>query len=141
MGSGDVFQTPDSGTPLVRRFLSPKTPIWKTSPLASFWDPQISPAERIPAGSPIDVPTEVVDTFATIWEEESALMTAARTLHDAEYPEHPEVITYTVRRGDTLAAIAGRHRSSVSELSQLNGIRPPNYVIQPGQQLIVPPGS
>jgi len=103
-------------------------------------NPQISPKERMPAGSPIDVPTEVVDTFATIWAEENGLIRAARTLHDAEYPENPEVITYTVRRGDTLAAIAGRHRSSVRELSQLNGVHPPDYVIQPGQQLIVPPG-
>jgi membrane-bound lytic murein transglycosylase D len=101
-------------------------------------NPQLSPRERIPAGEAIDLPTDVVDEFAAIWVDESPLLQTARVLHDAEYPDKPEVITYMVRRGDSLAAIAGKHRSSVAELSRLNGIRPPDYVIHPGQQLSVP---
>jgi membrane-bound lytic murein transglycosylase D len=101
-------------------------------------NPSTSPAERIPAGERIDLPTAVVDSFAASCGEEAPLTLTARALHDAEYPEKPEVVRYTVRRGDTLAAIAGAHRSSVRELAALNGIRPPAYVIHPGQRLIVP---
>jgi membrane-bound lytic murein transglycosylase D len=44
--------------------------------------------------------------------------------------------SYTVRSGDTLASIARRHHcSSPTALAQANGIRPPNYLIRPGQQL------
>jgi len=48
------------------------------------------------------------------------------------------VMFYTVRRGDTLAEIASRHRVSIRELSRMNAIRGPDYVIQVGQQLTVP---
>jgi hypothetical protein len=34
--------------------------------------------------------------------------------------------------------IALEHRSSVRQLADLNGIRPPDYVIHPGQVLTVP---
>jgi membrane-bound lytic murein transglycosylase D len=101
-------------------------------------NPRVSPAERLPAGARIELPTALVDAFAVACGEEMALAATARILHDAEYPEKPEVIRYMVRRGDTLAAIAGAHRSSVRELAALNGIRPPDYVIHPGQKLVVP---
>jgi LysM repeat protein len=45
--------------------------------------------------------------------------------------------TYTVRRGDTLEAIADRHGASVRELMDLNGIRNPNRIAA-GQVLKVP---
>ena len=65
-------------------------------------------------------------------------MRTARLLHDADYPETPEVFQYTVRRGDSLAMIAQEHRSSVRELAELNQVRPPGYTIHPGQRLTVP---
>lgn len=45
--------------------------------------------------------------------------------------------TYTVRSGDSLGAIAARHRTSVAALQRANGIRNPN-LIYPGQKLRVP---
>lgn len=44
--------------------------------------------------------------------------------------------TYTVRRGDTLGAIARRYRTTVARLVSLNRIRNPNR-IYPGQKLEV----
>jgi LysM repeat protein len=44
-----------------------------------------------------------------------------------------------VRRGDTLAKIAWRYRTSVSFLARLNGLRNPN-LIYAGQWLRVPCG-
>ncbi|MBO4740809.1 MAG: peptidoglycan DD-metalloendopeptidase family protein [Bacteroidales bacterium] len=43
---------------------------------------------------------------------------------------------HTVRKGDTLGAIASRNRTSVKKLCQLNGLRK-NSVIRPGQKLRV----
>ncbi len=48
--------------------------------------------------------------------------------------------TYTVRRGDTLAAIAARHGTTVSALVQANGLANANYIYA-GQRLIVPGSS
>jgi len=51
----------------------------------------------------------------------------------------PDVVSdrYTVRRGDTLGAIAGRYRTSVDALVRLNGLRS-RTMIYPGQVLRVP---
>lgn len=43
---------------------------------------------------------------------------------------------YQVRSGDTLAAIARRHETSISELQAVNGIR--GHLIYPGQNLMIP---
>jgi LysM repeat protein len=43
---------------------------------------------------------------------------------------------HTVRKGDTLSAIAGLHGSTVADIRQANGLR--GTLIHPGQTLIVP---
>jgi LysM repeat protein len=48
--------------------------------------------------------------------------------------------TYTVRHGDTLAAIAYRHGTTVSSLAAANGLANPNY-IYPGLRLRIPPSG
>lgn len=46
---------------------------------------------------------------------------------------------YTVRKGDTLAAIARKHRcAGVREIASLNRLRAPSYAIKPGQTLQIP---
>ena len=47
--------------------------------------------------------------------------------------------TYTVRRGDTLSAIAARHGTTVAAIMQANGLR--SSLIYTGQRLIVPGAS
>lgn len=51
-------------------------------------------------------------------------------------PERPQ--TYTVKRGDTLYAIAWRHKLDWQDLARWNGIRR-DYVIHPGQVLKLSP--
>jgi membrane-bound lytic murein transglycosylase D len=101
-------------------------------------NPRYDPGERIPAGTEIEVPAVLVDSY----EErclDGDLLAKARELHEANYPEEPEMILYTVRRGDTLGRIAARQRCvSLGELAALNRIRPPRYVIRVGQQLKIP---
>ena len=50
----------------------------------------------------------------------------------ASEPERPQ--TYTVKRGDTLYEIAGRHKLDWQDIARWNGIRR-DYVIRPGQVL------
>jgi LysM repeat protein len=47
---------------------------------------------------------------------------------------------YTVRRGDTLSAIAFRHGTTARAISQANGLVNPSY-IYPGQRLRIPSGG
>lgn len=49
-----------------------------------------------------------------------------------------ETITYTVRPGNTLYAIAQFFSTSVKAIAQANGLKPP-YTIYPGQELVIPP--
>jgi LysM repeat protein len=52
-------------------------------------------------------------------------------------PVQAQAQLYKVRPGDTLAAIAARHDTTVSAIMRLNKIMDPNY-IRPGQQLELP---
>jgi membrane-bound lytic murein transglycosylase D len=101
-------------------------------------NPRLEPGDRVPAGETLRVPVELV----AVYEERCLggdLLDRARELHDANYPEEPEMILYTVRRGDTLSRIAARHRCvELGELAAINGVRAPRYVIRVGQQLKIP---
>lgn len=48
----------------------------------------------------------------------------------------PEAIIYTVKRGDTVYAIAKKYGTSVNNIVRFNYLRNPD-VIYPGQQLVV----
>ena len=58
-------------------------------------------------------------------------------LTDGERPEEPDYTDYTVRRGDTLWAIARRYHTTVEDIAQANGITDPNRIYV-GQVLRIP---
>ena len=101
-------------------------------------NPRYEPGERIEAGTALEVPIVIVAAY----EErclDGVLLARAREMHEANYPDEPEMFVHTVRRGDTLGRIASRHRCvSLGELAAINGIRPPRYVIHVGQRLKIP---
>lgn len=102
-------------------------------------NPRLRPSVRSEAGESIRIPSKLVPIYAERCVEESPLLVLARELHDADFPEQPAVVRYTVRRGDTLAKIAARHGCrSVRELAAVNGIEGPGYTIHVGQRLSVP---
>ena len=101
-------------------------------------NPRLEAGERVEPGSTIVVPAALVAAY----EErclEGELMAEIELMHDANYPERPEMIPYTVRNGDTLGRIAARFRCvNVRELAAVNNIRPPRYLIRAGQRLRIP---
>jgi LysM repeat protein len=51
-------------------------------------------------------------------------------------PKPPTVVRHTVKRGDTLSALARRYGTSVTKIQKANGL--PNTVIRLGQTLKIP---
>ncbi|PZN28128.1 MAG: peptidase M23, partial [Proteobacteria bacterium] len=71
----------------------------------------------------------------------TGLLAATLVLLAACASKPPAPATYTVKRGDTLYAIAWRHRLDYRELARWNRIGG-DYVIYPGQGLrLAPPGN
>jgi membrane-bound lytic murein transglycosylase D len=103
-------------------------------------NPRLRPGERIPALGTVELPTALVQVHARQCVGEAPLLAIARDLHAADHPERPDAIEYTVRRGDTLASIAARHRVPMTRLAAANGLAGPDYVIHVGQRLTVPRG-
>lgn len=102
-------------------------------------NPRRRPRRRVPAGESLELPSVLVSVYNERCAKDSELRRRARLLHDAAYPDVADTIRYTVRSGDTLAAIAARHGcGSVRELAAINSIPPPGYVIHVGQRLTVP---
>jgi membrane-bound lytic murein transglycosylase D len=101
-------------------------------------NPALDPGERIAAGQAIVFPSILVPAY-----EERCLggeiLERARHLFDENYPEEPEMIIYTARRGDTLSKIASQFRCvTTGELAAINNIRAPRYVIGIGKRLKIP---
>jgi membrane-bound lytic murein transglycosylase D len=102
-------------------------------------NPRIEPSERMIAGTTLDVPRDLVPLYAERCLD-GAVVERAAVLHDADYPEEPEMIIHVVRRGDTLGRIASRYRcAGIRQIAAINGIRAPRYIINPGQRLKIPP--
>jgi membrane-bound lytic murein transglycosylase D len=101
-------------------------------------NPKLGPDERVAVGKTVEIPA----ALKPLYDERclgGELMARARTIHDANYPEKPPMIRYTVRAGDTLSRIASRHScASLREIAAINRIRAPRYVIRTGQRLQVP---
>jgi membrane-bound lytic murein transglycosylase D len=101
-------------------------------------NPRLSPGDQVEAGTAIEVPASLVP----IYEErclDGEFMAMVHELHKANYPDEPELIRYTVRRGDTLSRIASRFRcASQGEIADINRLRAPRYTIRIGQTLKIP---
>lgn len=102
-------------------------------------NPRIGPGDRLEAGAELEVPVTVAELYPERCLE-GELLARARELHEANYPEGSQLVTYVVRRGDTLGRIAARYPCvGTGELAAINGIRAPRYVIRIGQVIKIPP--
>ncbi|WP_223789720.1 transglycosylase SLT domain-containing protein [Marinicella meishanensis] len=67
------------------------------------------------------------------------LMTLAKTIHDADFPDRPVYTYYKIKKGDSLSSISRKFKcSSKHEIAQLNAIKAPRYLINAGKKLKVP---
>lgn len=117
-------------------------------------NPQWDNKRVLPAGTQLEVPAVLVQAYQYDCVQ-GPLAAAAAELNGARMPVSPpspsrEVMAgasrpsspsqapgsmHTVRRGETLYAIAQRHGCSMPILARNNGIRAPRYALRPGQKI------
>ncbi len=108
-------------------------------------NPRWLPETVLPAGTELRVPVAVMSLYdagcvrGARAEEALALVNARKP--DVGPAPRPASTTasraasrYTVRRGDTLSAIARKHGCSAQTVARANGLRSP-YALRPGQRL------
>lgn len=101
-------------------------------------NPRIKPEQHLPAGTSVRAPAHLAADYQAHCQD-PALLARIAALQNARHPEGPTQVGYSVRRGDTLHAIARRTRcSSVADIARLNGIRGPRYNLTVGQKLRLP---
>ena len=110
-------------------------------------NPSLDPQRKLAAGTELEVPVQLEAAYSKQcvsgrWAElaselnkATATMTPVRSIASSTGSSG----TYTVRKGDNLAAIARSHGcTSTREIAELNGIRAPQYRIKAGQKLRMP---
>jgi len=97
-------------------------------------NPRLEYDEPIKAGETIEIPTILLQAYEQNCLE-GELVKRALDLHEAVFPE---IVTYTVVRGDSLIKIAKRFNCSSKELAAINNLRGPRYIIHVGQILKIP---
>ncbi|MBX3698404.1 MAG: transglycosylase SLT domain-containing protein [Dokdonella sp.] len=110
-------------------------------------NPAIDPQSQLPEGTRLEVPVVLETAYEGLcaggqWAQLAGELNAATR---ATRPARPSASSrstassYTVRRGDNLAAIARRSGCKhLREIAELNGIRGPQYRIRAGQRLRMP---
>jgi membrane-bound lytic murein transglycosylase D len=97
-------------------------------------NPRLEYQDEIKAGQEIQIPTILKEAYQKNCLE-GDLLERARELHEARFPE---LIIYTVVKGDSLIRIANRFGCSTQEIAVLNNLRAPRYIIRIGQKLKIP---
>lgn len=70
---------------------------------------------------------------------DTKLMTLAKKIHDADFPDRPSFTWYKIKTGDSLSSISRKFKcSNKREIAQLNKIKAPRYLINAGKKLKVP---
>lgn len=101
-------------------------------------NPRLKPEERLPVGARLRAPQSLLASYEARCQD-AAVLARIAALQNARHPQGPTEVGYTVRRGDTLHAIARRSRcSSVAEIAKLNAIRGPRYALKVGQRIRLP---
>jgi len=101
-------------------------------------NPTVKAKRVINAGSPIVIP----EILKPIYEQnchDSALMTLAKQIHDADFTERPAFTYYSIKPGDSLSTISRQFScASKTQIAQLNNIKAPRYLINAGKRIKVP---
>jgi membrane-bound lytic murein transglycosylase D len=110
-------------------------------------NPSLDPQKKLAVGTELEAPVQLESAYARQcvsgrWAQLASELNAATTAMTpvrSAARNTASTGTYTVRKGDNLAAIARRSGcTSTREIAQLNGIRAPHYRIKAGQKLQMP---
>lgn len=84
------------------------------------------------------IPNELKPIYETTCQDQT-LMSLAKKIHDADFPDRPEFTWYKIKKGDSLSSISRKFKcSSKREIAQLNKLQAPRYLINEGKKLKVP---
>jgi membrane-bound lytic murein transglycosylase D len=97
-------------------------------------NPRLDYQDEIKAGQEIQIPAILKEAYQKNCLE-GDLVERASELHEARFPE---LIIYTVVKGDSLIKIANRFGCSTQEIAAINNLRAPGYLIRIGQKLKIP---
>jgi membrane-bound lytic murein transglycosylase D len=101
-------------------------------------NPRAKPDERMPSGSIVKIPEAAMGAYQSHCRD-SRFMARIADLHEARNLSGPGFVAYTVRKGDTLAAIARRTQCMpAGTIAELNDIVGPKFAITPGQRIKLP---
>jgi membrane-bound lytic murein transglycosylase D len=110
-------------------------------------NPAIDPQLQLPPGTRLEVPVALEAAYEGLcvggqWAQLAGELNAATQAtrpRPASASSRSTASSYTVQRGDNLAAIARRNGCRhLREIAELNGIRGPQYRIRAGQRLRMP---
>lgn len=111
-------------------------------------NPALDPQKKLDAGTELEVPVQLEAAYARLctsgrWFQLAGELNAATAAMTPATRSTARTTgttsTYTVRKGDNLAAIARRSGcANTREIAELNGIRAPQYRIKAGQKLRMP---
>ncbi|MGB0132636.1 transglycosylase SLT domain-containing protein [Dokdonella sp.] len=110
-------------------------------------NPALDPQKKLETGTRLEVPVQLEAAYSSQcvsgrWVQlasELNAATASMTPSRSSARSSGSTNTYTVRKGDNLAAIARRTGcTSTREIAELNRIRAPQYRIKAGQKLRLP---
>ena len=97
-------------------------------------NPRLEYNDPIKKGDKIVIPSILLKAYEQSCLE-GDLVRRAQELHEAK---SPELIIYTVVKGDFLIRIAERHNCSFQEIAIINNLRGPKYLLKIGQKLKIP---
>jgi len=97
-------------------------------------NPRLEHQDPIKAGQKIQIPAILKEAYEKNCLD-GVLVQRAYELHEARVPE---IILYTVVRGDSLIKIAKRFYCTTKEIAVINNLRGPKYIIRIGQKLKIP---
>lgn len=101
-------------------------------------NPRLKPHQRLLPGAVVHVPRAVLPDYE-LHCQDTRFMARVAALRDARYPADVPYASHTVRAGESLADIAGRHPCrDIREIAAMNTLDPPLYRLQVGQALKVP---
>ena len=79
--------------------------------------------------------TPVPQTTTTYVPGQGAVQATIATGKPAPMQKSKPARTHTVRRGETLTRVAQQYQCDMRALAKANGIKPPRYMVRPGQRL------